>query len=154
MAQVQLPIFPDGVTRITDEIAFETKDGKVVYYNGHLPVFVHDKDDLATFRFFTSQLTVNGNASQAQIAEAFGVPLVTVKRYVKRFRLGGARAFFSPAAKRSGRRLSAEILPQAQALLDQGMAVPEVARRLDILPNTLHKAIRDGRMRAGTKKKI
>ena len=119
MAQVQLPIFPDGVTRITDEIAFETKDGKVVYYNGHLPVFVHDKDDLATFRFFTSQLTVNGNASQAQIAEAFGVPLVTVKRYVKRFRLGGARAFFAPAAKRSGRRLSAEILPQAQALLDR-----------------------------------
>ena len=73
MAQVQLPIFPDGVSRITDEIAFETKDGKVVYYNGHLPVFVHDKDDLATFRFFTSQLTVNGSASQSQRAAMVGL---------------------------------------------------------------------------------
>jgi len=154
MPQVQLPIFPDGVTRITDEIAFESKDGKVIYYNGHLPVFVHDKEDLATFRFFTSQLTVNGNASQSQIAEAFGVPLVTVKRYVKRFRQGGARAFFAPPPRRGGSRLTCEILPQAQALLDQGMTVPEVAGQLGILANTLHKALRDGRLRAGVKKKI
>ena len=44
------------------------------YLNGHLPVYVHDKSDLATFRLFSTQLVINGNATQAQIARAFGVP--------------------------------------------------------------------------------
>ena len=53
------------------------------YFNGHLPVFVHEKSALATFRLFSTQLVINGNATQAEISRAFGVPLVTVKRYVK-----------------------------------------------------------------------
>jgi hypothetical protein len=101
MPQVQLPIFPPGVTPITSEIAFQCEEGKVCYFNGHLPVFIHDKEDLATFRLFSSQLVINGNATQAQIARAFGVPLVTVKRYVKLYRQEGTAAFFAPP-KRAG----------------------------------------------------
>jgi transposase-like protein len=153
MPQVQLPIFPDGVTPITAEIAFQSDGNKVYYFNGHLPVFVHEKEDLATFRLFSSQLVINGNATQAQIARAFGVPLVTVKRYVKLYREGGTAAFFAPAKKRSASKLNPPICQQAQALLDQGLEVPEVGRRVGILPNTLHKAIRSGRLR-GAKKKI
>ncbi|MBV8224055.1 MAG: hypothetical protein JO232_02565 [Verrucomicrobia bacterium] len=41
------------------------------------------------FLMYTSQLVINGTATQAQIARAFGVPLVTVKRYVKLHRQGG-----------------------------------------------------------------
>jgi hypothetical protein len=77
MLQVQLPIFPQG-SRIS---RIPMPGGKVCYFNGHLPVFVHEDKDLATFRMFSSQLVINGNATQAQIARAFGVPLVTVKRY-------------------------------------------------------------------------
>jgi hypothetical protein len=93
MPQVQLPIFPPGVTPITSEIAFQCEEGKVCYFNGHLPVFIHDKEDLATFRLFSSQLVINGNATQAQIARAFGVPLVTVKRYVSSTGKVGRRPF-------------------------------------------------------------
>lgn len=53
---MQLPIFPLGVTPITAEIAFQCEEGKVCYFNGHLPVFIHEKKELATFRLFTSQL--------------------------------------------------------------------------------------------------
>ena len=35
MPQVQLPIFPPGVTPITSEIAFQCEEGKVCYFNGH-----------------------------------------------------------------------------------------------------------------------
>ena len=77
MPQVQLPIFPAGVTHINSEVAFEERDGKVYYFNGHLPVFVHEKSALATFRLFSTQLVINGNATQAEISRAFGVPLVT-----------------------------------------------------------------------------
>jgi transposase-like protein len=154
MPQVQLPIFPRGVTPITSEIAFQCEEGKVCYFNGHLPVFVHEQDDLATFRLFSSQLVINGNATQVQIARAFGVPLVTVKRYVRLYRESGTAAFFAPAKKRSASKLSPVVCQQAQAFLDQGLEVPEVGRRLGILPNTLHKAIRAGRLRRGNKKKI
>jgi hypothetical protein len=120
MPQVQLPIFPAGVTHINSEVAFEERDGKVYYFNGHLPVFVHEKSALATFRLFSTQLVINGNATQAEISRAFGVPLVTVKRYVKLCREHGAAAFFAPAKKRSASKLTAEVCQQVQGLLDQG----------------------------------
>ena len=94
---------------------------------------------------------INGNATQAEISRAFGVPLVTVKRYVKLYREGGAAAFFAPAKKRSASKLTPEVCQEAQELLNQGWEVPEVGRQLGILSNTLHKAIRAGRLRAGKK---
>jgi transposase len=146
MPQLQLPIFPAGTTLITAELAFDCQDGKVTYLSGHLPVFQHALDDLAAFRLFTSQLVVNGTVSQAEIARAFHVPSKTVKRYVKRFREGGAKSFFVTPRRRSASVLKDEVKEQAQALLDEGHSVPEVAKRLAVLPNTLHKAIRAERL--------
>ena len=150
MPQIQLPIFPTSSTTITNEMAFEQRDGQVFYFNGHLPVFTHPVEDVASFRFFTSQLIANGSASQSQISRAFGVPLVTVKRACKKLRMEGAAAFFRPAPPRQGHKLTPELLAQAQALLDEGMEVPAVGQRLGVLPNTLHKAISYNRL----KKKI
>src|ERR1700736_4321063 len=45
---------------------------------------------------------------EAEISRAFGVPLVTVKRYLKLYREHGAAAFFAPAKKRSGSKLTGE----------------------------------------------
>jgi len=42
--------------------------------------------------------------------------------------------------------LKGEVKEPAQTLLDQGQAVPEVARKLGVLANTLHKAIRAERL--------
>jgi hypothetical protein len=50
MPQVQMPVFPAGTTKITAELAFEKRAGKVVYFNGHLPVFMHAEEDLGAFR--------------------------------------------------------------------------------------------------------
>src|SRR5437879_9147271 len=130
MPQLQLPIFPAGTTPITNELAFDCQDGKVTYLNGHLPVFQHAREDLAAFRLFTSQWVVNGTVSQAEIARAFHVPSKTVKRYVKRFREGGAKSFFVIPRRRSASVLKNEVKDRAQALLDEGHSVPEVAKRL------------------------
>jgi transposase len=153
MPQIQLPIFPAGTTKITAELAFEKRDGQVVYFNGHLPVFLHAQEDVGAFRLYTSQLIVNGTASQRHIVEAFGVPLVTVKRCVKRLREKGAGAFFKAAERRRGSKLTPERLVQAQQLLDQGRKVPAISQELGVLKSTLHKAVDDGRLRQGLKKK-
>jgi transposase len=154
MPQLQLPVFPAGTTAINSELAFERREEQVVYFNGHLPVFTHRTQDLASFRFFTTQLIVNGSASQGEIVKAFGVPMTTVKRCCRLYREGGASAFFKPPVRRQGHRLTPEKLAQAQALLDEGQAVPAIRAQLGILASTLHKAIDDGRLKQFKKKTL
>ena len=153
MPQMQLPIFPAGVTEINSRIAVEKKDGTVYYIHGHLPVFHHNEEDVPTFRMFTSQMIVNGTVKPKEIVETFGVPMVTVKRYTKVYRNQGSKGFYA-ARKRhnSASVLKGETLDRAQKLLDQGRSVPAIGKELQILPNTLHKAIRAERLRH-TKKK-
>ncbi len=86
MLQMQLPIFPPGLTLINRQIGFQKRDGIVYYFHGQLPVFSHDEDDLASFRFITAQLVLSGNVKQIEIAKAFGVPYISVKRSLKRLR--------------------------------------------------------------------
>lgn len=153
MPQVQLPLFPIGTTAITPELGFERRENQVVYLNGHLPVFTHGTEDLGSFRLFTTQLIVNGTATQGQIVKTFGVPLTTVKRCCRQYRERGAAAFFKPPARRQGHRLTPERLVEAQALLDQGQSVPEISRQMDILASTLHKAVDQSRLKQIKKKR-
>ena len=60
MPQLQLPIFPAGITEINNQIAVEKREGMVYYVHGHLPVFQHGEGDVRAFRLFTSQMIVNG----------------------------------------------------------------------------------------------
>jgi hypothetical protein len=146
MAQLQLPIFPAGVTPINNQIAVVCETEKVVYVLGHQAVFQHGKGDLASFRLFTSQLIDQGTVRHGDVARTFGVPLATVKRYVGLYREQGPKGFFAPRRHRSASVLKEEMNARVQALLNAGKSVPEVGRELDILPNTLHKAIRAGRL--------
>jgi len=108
MPQLQLPIFPAGVTEINDRIAVQKEGGRVCYIHGHLPVFQHEEQDVQSFRMFTSH-------SSASV-------------------------------------LKGAVVEKAQRLLEEGRSMPEVSAELNILTNTLHKAVRAGRLRATQKK--
>ena len=153
MPQLQLPIFPDGLISITEDLAFQREDGKVVYFHGLMPVFQHDETDLKSFRMFTSQLIANGTVRQRDIVRAFGVPLATVKRYMKVHREQGSAGFFRTQRRRSASVLTPEVKQRAQALLDEGKSVPEVSREIGVTGTTLHKAIQAGRLHAFNKKR-
>ena len=152
MPQIQLPVVPAGSTEINSELAFECRDHEVTSFNGHLPVFRHAADDLASFRFFTAGLIVHGTATQREIVQAFGVPLTTVKRCTKNYRQSGGKGFFAPPPRRAGTKLNPERLRQAQQMLDAGLGVPEVSRQQGVLATTLHKAIASGRLVVRKKK--
>ncbi len=154
MPQRQLPIFPAGVTEINRSIAVQKEGGQVWYIHGHLPVFHHDEGDVRSFRMFTSQMIVNGTVKPKEIVKAFGVPNITVKRYVKVFREKGAQGFYESKSRQSSASvLKGEVLERARAMLEQGRSVPDVARELEVLANTVHKAIRAGRLPAPQKKR-
>lgn len=148
MPQVQLPVFPNGSVELNRDLACRTEGEQVIYYNGHLPVFMHAKDDVRSFRMFTAQLIVQGSATQGDIQRAFGVPLVAIKRSTKLYRERNAAGFFAPKARRAGSKLNPEKLEQARALLVQGHPLAVVAQETGVLTDTLRKAIQAQRLPA------
>src|SRR5437762_5854040 len=143
MPQMQLPFFPAGFTEINNRVAVDAKDGQVCYVYGHLPVFQHEETDVQSFRTFTSQMIVIGSVKPKEIVETFGVPMVTVKRYMKVYRQHGAKGFYETKPRGSSTsKVKSETLARAQQLLDEGGSVPEVAEEIEVLANTIHKAMR------------
>lgn len=152
MPQLVLPIFPVGSSSITAELTFERRDGRVTYFHGLMPVFAHDEGDIRTFRMITAQFCVQGSARECDIVRAFGVPAISVKRAVKRYRTGGPAAFYVPRRTRGPAVLTPEVVAAAQAKLDLGQEPSAVAAALDLKPDTLRKAIAAGRLHRSVKK--
>lgn len=153
MPEPFLPLFPADVTEINPHVSFAKREGRIYYFNGPMPVFSHEEKDLASFRMFTSQLVSDGNCTQAEIARAFGVSTISLKRYVKKFRAEGIKGFYAPPARRGSGVLTPEVLQQVQSRLDEGQAVGRIAAECKLKADTLNKAVRSGRLRALAKKK-
>ena len=155
MPQLQLPIFAAGVTEINSRVAVQKDADTVCYVHGLLPVFQHDEADVQSFRMFTSQMIARGTVKPKEIVKTFGVPMITVKRYVKLYRECGVKGFYEAKPRHSSASvLKGEVLEQAQRMLDEGRSIPEVAAELGVLRNTLLKAVRAGRLRGGQKKRV
>ena len=146
MPQVQLPIFPAGSVEINRDLACRTEGDRVIYFNGHLPVFMHAQADLASFRMFTSQLIVQGSATQGHVAKAFGVPLVAIKRSTQLYRSHGPAGFFVPKPRREGSKLNAAKLGEARGLIEAGRPLAVVSQQTGVLIDTLRKAIEAERL--------
>ena len=146
MPQLQLPIFPSESKCIATGYSVECRDKQVVYFSGLLPVFQHAEDDLRSFRMFTSELIDLGVVRQVDVVNAFGVPLPTVKRYLKLLRDHGPKVFFAEPKRRSASVLTDETRQSIECLIEEGKSVPEVAEASGVKANTLHKAMRAGRL--------
>jgi transposase len=153
MPQPLLPMFPADVTELNDLVSFAKREGTVYYCNGPMPVFSHAESDRASFRMFTSQMVVNGNCTQAQIVRAFGISVISMKRYVKQYRQSGAAGFFKARAARQPRVLTPAVRQKAQELIQQGIGRHAVAQELGLKADTLRKAIKAGRIIEPLKKK-
>lgn len=147
--QTFIPIFATGTVEINPDLAYQKEDGRVYYFNGHaMPVFSHAENDVKSFKMIVSQFCVNGNATQAEIIRAFGIPSITMKRSVKIFRMEGAGGFFiSKSPKRKPRVLTPEVIVEVQKLLDEEFTPKEIADKLGLKQNTLEQAIRGGRLK-------
>jgi hypothetical protein len=146
MPQRLLPLFPDGATCINDRLSFIRREGKITYFHGVLPVFVHDAEDLATFRMITAQFCVQGSAQQVEVVRGFGVTAISVKRAVQRYREKGPSGFYEERHTRGPAVLTPDVVRQVQRQLDEGQSTDQIARQMNLKPNTLDKAVRAGRL--------
>jgi hypothetical protein len=150
--QLQLPIFPEGVTHITNQLVFKKEDGQVTYFYGIMPVFSHAESDIATFRMITSQFYVNGHVKQSEIVRAFGVTSISVKRSVKIYQDKGPKGFYAPRVTRGPAVLVEDVVSEIEGYLAGGATLADVAKTLGVKLNTLQRAMREGRIRAPVKK--
>ena len=152
MPELVLPMFSEGMTHVTNDLAFERRDGRVTYFHGVFPVFQHAENDIASFRMIASQLCVNGHVTQAEISRAFGIPAVTMKRAVALFRKEGPAGFFKKRRTRGAAVLTEEVLARSQELLDAGFSHAEVSKEVGVKHDTLRKATYSGRLHRPSKK--
>ena len=144
MPQGILPVFPLGTTVINEFLSFDRIDENVTYYFGLMPVFTHHKDDIQTFRMILAQFYVNGNATQAELIRATGIPSITLKRAVKLYQEKGTKGFYV-APKRGGPRvLKPDIVEKVEELLGEGLSESDIAKQLNLKKDTLKKAIQRG----------
>ena len=141
MPQALLPLIPDGATQLNDRISVVYDGGCWIYFCGIHPIFSHAQDDHTTFQWFAASLIDQGSCKQTEILKAFGVSKSAVKRWVKKYREGGVRAFYQPRAKRGATVMTPEVVRQAQELLFRGWSRSDVAEELGIKRDTLRKAI-------------
>jgi transposase-like protein len=147
MPQLQLPIFPEGVTHITGELAFKKENGEVVYFNGAMPIFAHDEQDVRSFRMITSFFYVKGFVQQSDLCRTFGVTPIAVKRAVKKYREEGVAGFYAERRVRGAAVLLPEVVEKAEDLLAEGVPIAAAAKHLGIGSDTLRKGIASGRVR-------
>jgi hypothetical protein len=130
MAQLQLPVFPEGVTQLSCDLGVCCRDGRVSYFYGTLPVFTHGVKDLKSFRMFTSQLYLEGKVKQMDLVRVFGVSQASVKRAVKLHTEAGPGGFWRARPTRGPSVLTPEVLQQAQAQLESAVGAWRRWRRL------------------------
>jgi len=153
MPQMMMPIFPDDVIDINESLAVKKERGMVVFFNGMMPVFTHGEDDIDSFQMITSQFCVSGVAKQIEIVRAFGVSDISVMRAVKKYREQGPAGFYAERRTRGAAVLTPEVMEKAQALLDDGKGLQQVAIELSLKRDTLSKAARDGRLHRPKKRR-
>ncbi len=141
-----LPLVPHGATPINDFLSVVREQGQWTYFLGVRPVFGHDEKDQPSFRMLTAQLICQGTCRQSDIVRTFGVSANSVKRSVKKFREQGTEAFYRPRRGRGATVLTPEVAREAQERLYRGESRRQVAEQLGIKPETLRKAINQGRL--------
>ncbi len=123
MSQLQLPFFPARCgTEITAAVGLRRgRRPRHLLPSARWPVFVHAQTDVGFISDdHRRQFCVNGNAKQSEIARAFGIPKVTVKRAVKGYREAGPKGFYQQRQTRGAAVLTSAVLVEAQQLLDAG----------------------------------
>ncbi|MBU1682841.1 hypothetical protein KJ742_02755 [Patescibacteria group bacterium] len=144
---MELPLFSEEVSLINSLIGYAKREGKVYYFNGQMPLFIHDEKDGDSFKMFMAQLYVTGNATQSEINKAFGMNPINMKRWVKKYKEEGAGGFYRKTRERKARVMTKEVLNKVGRLMEENYSLPEIAEELEIKVDTLRKAIREGKLK-------
>jgi hypothetical protein len=143
--QLHLPIFPSDTKLINSNVGVYERDGLVQYLISGLPVYAHAKDDMAAFRFITSNFIHQGLCRKVDIERAFGVSEDTVSRAYKKYVTKGEAGFFGPDARHgSAHKIVGDRRARIQEKLDRGQSVNSIAKEEGVTESAIRYAIKQG----------
>src|SRR6185437_14471723 len=150
LTQLPLPMLPESAAEIAPGVGLVTgADGGLVVVHG-LATFAWDAGDEAGRRLAAVQLVRLRAASQAQVAEAFGVDPVTVWRWDQAL-AGGGVAGLVPARRgpRRASRLTPEEVDRIRGLDGQGKTLAEIAAVAGVSVSSVRNALGRNPARSG-----
>jgi transposase-like protein len=151
LTQLPLPLLPAGAAEIAPGVGLVAGQlgGGLVVVHG-LATFGWDAGDEAGRRLAAVQLVRLRAASQAQVAEAFGVDPVTVWRWDQALSVGGVAGLVSArkGPKRAS-KLTGEVVARIGELDGQGMTLAEIAAVAGVSVSSVRNALGRNAARAG-----
>src|SRR6185437_3578362 len=150
LTQLPLPMLPESAAEVAPGVGVVTgAEGGLVLVHG-LATFAWDAGDEAGRRLAAVQLVRLRAASQAQVAEAFGVDPVTVWRWDQAL-AGGGVAGLVPARRgpRRASRLTPEVVDRIRGLDGQGKTLAEIAAVAGVSVSSVRNALGRNPARSG-----
>ncbi len=84
--QILLPLFSSDTVLINNYLVYLQRDDTVYYLHSGMPIYTHEKEDLKSFRYITSQLIDAGRCKVSQVARTFGIRENIIYHYLKIYR--------------------------------------------------------------------
>ena len=148
MQQTILPLIPQEATPINEWVSVWNDGTHWTYFLGTHPISRHAAGELRLFRLTAAQLIDSGACRPCQVIKTFGVSKSSIDRALRCYRQEGPEGFFKAKGSRGkGTVMSAQVLKEAQVLLDEGLEKRAVAEALKVPLDTLRRAVWDGRLR-------
>ena len=147
---VELPLLPEGAITLSPRLAVVETPKELVFLNASGPLMSSAHDDAAAKRYIGAVLLKQGLAKGEDLAAVLGVHRSTLFRNQKLYRQGGLEAIRDErgqGAPRRAHKLTDEVLPLAQACLDQGGSQSQAAREVGVSETAIRHAIKTGRLR-------
>ena len=150
LTQVPLPLLPGDAAEIAPGVGMVTgPDGSGVMWVHGLATFAWDAGDEAGRRLAAVQLRQLKAATQAQVAEAFGVIPVSVWRWEKALEAGGV-AGLVPDRKgpRRASKLTPAVVARIRELDGQGLGKARIAAAAGVSESSVRNVLRPARAAA------
>ena len=152
LTQVPLPLLPRDAAEIAPGVGVVAgPDGSGVVWVHGLATFAWDARDEAARRLAAVQLVQLKAATQAQVAQAFGVIPVSVWRWAKAL-AGGGVAGLVPAVKGPQRasKLTPQVIGRIRELDRQGGGKAAIAAATGVSESSVRSVLRPARPAAGS----
>lgn len=134
---------PDDRIPINGRCFLRQTDGCVVVFVKGQPIFFYDADDIAAERLAMVQLVESKVASKVDIARAFGVKRVTVRRQIEKYRAGGVEALVPRKRGPKGPRVTGGRKDKViRTRKESGESNRQIAARLGISENSIRQALK------------
>jgi hypothetical protein len=145
--QLFLPVNPEGARPLNELVAIEVKGDQVAYFAGGVPVFMHVLGDRVGARLAACQMLTLKLAKKKELAQALSINRVTLYRQQRKMMLEGVGGLVDEIRGPKGaRKLTGEVLAQAQQCLDERKSIRQTGVAVGISEGTIRHAVKRGHL--------